>query len=165
MVSLRGFLSMTTIIFYKSMRHRLVAIVVAAQLLAACIMVSDSEKKIREDIGEFAVRYFNYDFAGAAECCTPESKKWISLAASQMTEADLDVLRAQKKAATAEVTAVCFDSCDSLATVTVRVTDFMQIDTVSSAGHIIPEAMFGISAVCRDGRWFVRMACPLRSER
>lgn len=147
------------------MRLQLVAIVVATQLLAACIMVSDREKNIREDIGEFAVRYFNCDFAGAAECCTPESRKWISLAASQMTEADLDVLRAQKNAATVEVTAVCFDSCDSLATVTVHVTDFMQTDTIGSAGHIIPEAMFTISAVCRDERWLVRMACPLRSER
>lgn len=137
----------------------------AILLSAACNNVSDREMRVREDIGMFANRYFNYNFPEALTLCTPESAKWIRLAASNVTEADLDVLRAQERGAEAEVVSVDFGSGDTTAVATVRVSGFMLADTIGAPGHIVAGAEYRIPAVRRDGRWLVRMACPLRSGR
>lgn len=134
-------------------------------MLVSCDNTLDNKQMAMESIGNFATQYFNYNFAGAMEYCTPESRKWISLAATNVTEADLEVLRAKEDGAMAEVLSIDFGAGDTTATATVRVVNFMLADTIGVPGHIEREAVYRLPAVLRDGRWLVRMACPPRSEK
>ena len=64
---------------------------------------SACNKEIEKCVEGFSDAYFNYDLAKALEFCTPESRKWIEFLASNIGEADLEVLNAQEKRAQAEV--------------------------------------------------------------
>ena len=119
------------------MIRRLLCIVVLF-LFASCGNTSDKRKQAKENIGHFATLYFNYDFSGAMDYCTYESRKWISMIASNVTEADWDVA-------------------------TVHVANIMLTDTIGRPGHMVEEAEYSIPAVFRSDRWLVKMACPLRS--
>ena len=107
MVSLRSFID-AIINFQQKYDRRLLCIVVLF-LFASCGNTSDKRKQAKENIGHFATLYFNYDFSGAMDYCTYESRKWISMIASNVTEADLDILRAQTDGAEAEVIAIFLD--------------------------------------------------------
>lgn len=144
------------------MIRRLLRIVVLF-LFASCGNTSDKRKQAKENIGHFATLYFNYDFSGAMDYCTYESRKWISMIASNVTEADLDILRAQTDGAEAEVIAIFFGQDDTTAVATVHVANIMLTDTIGRPGHMVEEAEYSIPAVFRSDRWLVKMACPLRS--
>ena len=118
----------------------------------------------QEEAEEFANAYFNYDLAKAQLMVDEQSKKWLSYEASNITEADLELLRMQDKGATVTVDdSDCF--ADS-AIVTVTVNDFLLADSLGSKGRMVDEKTFTIRLVQdANGKWKVRMGGPLRSEK
>lgn len=105
----------------------------------------------------FAIAYFNYHFDEASLCCTPESRRWLSFAASNVYEADLDVLRGMASGAEVEVLSVDYGDADSVAVASVVVRGAMVRDTIGRAGRVSAEESYRLGMVCRDGRWYVRM--------
>ena len=64
----------------------------AALLAAGC--TSEEEEKAVAQATAFAEDYFNLRFDEAFARCTPDSRKWIAFRASNITERDLETLRA-----------------------------------------------------------------------
>lgn len=137
---------------------------IATFFFAACDTSSDADDGIRKDALAFAENYFNFDFHAASDHSTPEGRKWIGYVASNVSEADLIVLRSYGHAAEVEVNAIDTQN-DSTVIVTLSVSDFMSMDSIGRPGHIVDEAVFRLPMVRRQDRWLVRMEGPLRSEK
>jgi len=113
----------------------------------------------------FGVAYFNYDFEQALQYCTAESERWLSFAASNVYEADLQVLRGMEKGAEVEAEPADYAADDSTATVVLNVSGAMVRDTIGRSGRIVGDGTYSLSLVKREGRWLVRMASLPRSGR
>lgn len=113
----------------------------------------------------FAEAYFNYHFDEAAVCCTPESRRWLSFAASNVYEADLEVLRGMERGAEVEVVSVDYGPADSVAVADVVVRGAMVRDTIGRAGRVSGEERYSLGMVLRGERWLVRMEGLPRSGR
>lgn len=134
-------------------------------LFAACDRSSEAVKDaITQDVICFAEPYFNYQFNNAVAFCTPESRKWLVFAASNVTEADLDVLRQQAEGAEVEVSSIEITT-DTTAMAGVDVSNFLLADSIGRPARIEAEGRFILPVVLRGGRWLVRMEGLPQSER
>lgn len=134
----------------KALRNLLLA-----TLLAACGH-ADTDEQVREAAERFANAYFNYDFKTALSLCTPESERWLRFSASNVTEADLEALRAMEsgaEVATADVESLGTDA----ATVSVTVDNFLQRDTIGRPGHVENGQTFRLNLSLRQGKWLVSL--------
>lgn len=125
-------------------------------LMLCCGNGDDGEARLRSVALSFGEAYFNCRYVEAAEYVDDSSRRWLEYAASNMTQADVDLLRSAGHDAVVEVTEVVGDSA-----VRLRVTDFFCKDTIGSVGHYVGEATFVLSVVGDK----VRMAGLPRSER
>ncbi len=137
---------------------------VAVILFAACDMNPDANDSIQKDAIAFSEKYFNFDFRSALDYSTPESRKWISYVASNVSDEDLGILRSYGHAAVVDANGIDIIG-DTTAVVTMSVSGFLSTDSIGRPGHIVEKAVFRLPMVCRKGRWLVRMEGPLRSER
>ncbi len=113
----------------------------------------------------FAVNYFNWNFNGAARFCTPESVRWLQFAASQVTQADIDTLRAKAHGADVEVADVAMSDDESCADIRVTVTDFMVPAAIGQGAEATAKQTFKLMAVRIGDDWKIRMEDLPRSER
>ena len=139
-------------------------------IIGLCLFVgcsegdADPDLKVKERASEFAEAYFNYDFERVQKLITADSQKWLQFAASNISQADMDLLNSQQTSVTVEV-----ESCeyvnDSTSLVTVSVRDFMQKDSIGQAGVMTDEGLFRLTLVEQDGKHYVRMEGLPRSEK
>lgn len=138
-------------------------------LLLAAICGCSGERSRQNDAAavaeDFGRAYFNYDFEQARGYCTAESERWLSFAASNVYEADVEVLRGMEKGAEVVAEAADYADDDSTATVVLNVSGAMQRDTIGRSGRVAASGTYRLSLVKRDGRWLVRMASLPRSGR
>ncbi|MDD6895277.1 MAG: hypothetical protein PUD51_05370 [Prevotellaceae bacterium] len=133
--------------------------------LSACRQSNTEHTEVEETALEFAQAYFNYDFARAAEMATADSRKWLEFEASNISQADIDLLRRQDSGA--EIVVTDTDSNGgNWASARLTARNFLVADTLGKAGHFVEEQDFDLK-LQRDsaGRWRVRMEGPLRSGR
>lgn len=124
-------------------------------LLAACGQ-PEAGQQAQAAADKFAAAYFNYDFPTALTLCTPESQKWLRFAASNVYEADLEVLRSMDEGAEVEPSEV--ESLgDTVATVSVAVSHYMQRDTIGRPGHVTEGQTYHLRLVKRSGQWLVSL--------
>lgn len=124
---------------------------------------SACNKEIEKCVEGFSDAYFNYDLAKALEFCTPESRKWIEFLASNIGEADLEVLNAQEKRAQAEVKDIIYNIGDTAGTAIVEVGDYLQMDTIGHTMRLVDESTFTLDFVYKDSKCRIRMAGLLRN--
>ncbi len=106
---------------------------------------------------QWAEAYFNYQFERATRYVTPESRKWLRFAATNMSEQDVEVLR--KQDGPAEVSLLdCMQTDDSTWTATIEVSRFMERDSLNTPGHMVTgDVEFEVQIVERNKRMFVKM--------
>lgn len=141
------------------------AIVAITLSFAACNEIRNEKTELRKDIGRFAESYFNYDFKNAMQYCTPDSKKWLAYIASNISEADLVVLRDQEEGASVSIKDIEIHGNDSTGVVRMIVRNFMCVDTIGRSGRMKPEGIFVFNIVKREGRWLIRMGGLPRNEK
>lgn len=135
-----------------------------ALLISCDFTTGEGREAVEKTAMAWAEAYFNYDFSGAEKYVTPESQKWLSFAASNVSQDDIDELRQKKEGATISVDD--YEECnDSTAVVTMEVNGFLLRDTIGRPGHIANGLRYQIVVVRRDGRQMVRMEGLPRSER
>lgn len=136
-----------------------------ALLLLSCDETRGEGREASERVAtKWAEAYFNYDFERAAKYVTPESRKWLAFAASNVYQADIDVLRAQEQGARVSMDGYEATS-DSSCVVCLEVDNFLLRDSIGKAGHIVSGCRFNITLVRREGRLMVRMEDLPRSEK
>lgn len=139
--------------------------VTALTLLSALLLSCDggSRQEAADAADSFAVAYFNWRFFAAVPYSTPESKTWLNYAASQVTQEDIDSLKA--KAEGAKITIEDIDMDDSTALVTVKVRDYIPFDSIGGTPHTAQEATFKLSMALREETWKVELNGLPRAKR
>lgn len=144
---------------------RVVLFLSALAVLTACgDNLSSQQEKAGRAATAFAEAYFNYELSKAAGLTTPETKKWISFAASGLTQEDVDVLNTRNEAATVTLTA-CEMVGDTVCEACIVVDNYLAADSIGRPLQLRSDDDFRLTLVLRDGRWLVRMAGLPRSEK
>ncbi len=144
----------------KTTKHTLDRIIAASAvtliLLTAFTVTSckedNEEEKIENGACRFAEYFFNCLYKDAMKLCTPESAKWLSYAASNISQEDIDILNSQKDDATCESTDIIMPD-DTTAVVTMKVKNFLMMDSIGVPSKIKDSALYTIVMRKRDGRW------------
>ena len=133
-------------------------------LLASCKASSEAlDEDVQSTAANFALSYFNYDYEGALKLATPESEKWLRYAATNVTQAVVDLYNSQQERVDVNIDNFYWTD-DTTACVSVSVSHFVVDDSIHSAPRIADEGLFRLTLVRRDGKLAVRMAGPLRNE-
>ncbi len=143
------------------MKHLLLCFTVL--LMTGCGVGMADDQAAQEVALEWADAYFNCDYHAAAEYVTDESEKWLRFAASNTTEADLQLLRDHP--ATVEADEYFPVANDTLRLVTLTVQNPLATVTIGEDSRQMDEGTFQVSVVKRDGEWKVRMEGLPRSEK
>ena len=139
------------------------ACLLAALLAAGC--TSEEEEKAVAQATAFAEDYFNLRFDEAFARCTPDSRKWIAFRASNITERDLETLRAAGEDAYVG-SARCERMDDSTAVVRCVVCEALAPDSLEQRkGRIASRATYLIPLQKTGKKWRVRMEGPLRNAK
>ena len=144
---------------------RIILQLTATLLLGACTPnQSDIDNQAQKTANEFLLAYFNFNFKKASKLSTPESEKWLQYAASNVTQAAVDLYNAQELSTSTEIDDFYWTD-DSTATVCVKVNGFVADDSIKPTPCITDEGLFSVTVVRRNSKMLVRMAGPLRSEK
>lgn len=156
---------------YKLTRRGLSLLVVVAVLAAigCCTMIGighkGDEEQLKSIADSFSVSYFNWRFPDALRFCTSSSRKWLSFAASGVTEDDVEALRNKEEGASCHFEQLDYGTNDSTAWVTMRVSNFLSMDSIGKTPRVVEEAYYKIPMVYVQGRWLVNLTELPRHER
>ena len=144
------------------MRRRLFNFVSAAFFLLVFVIGlaschKGSEGQMKETADSFAVAYFNWQFQKALPYVSPGSAPWLHYAASQVTQEDVDSLRAMSEGAGCHIESLDYADADTLATVTVRVSHFLSMDTIGRPSHVVDEAVYRLPMIYSNDQWRVHL--------
>ena len=141
------------------------AILASAYTLTGCQSHQGDENQLENDIDSFATYYVNWQFPKTLKYCTQSSEPWLRYAASNVHQADVDLLRTKAEDATVEINDIDFgdDEVSAIADITVR--NFLQMDSIGEEAHLVEEADFHLPMSIENGVWKIRMVNLPRSER
>lgn len=143
---------------YKTMSNNKCFILTAmALLLSACGMEEEGGAETRAK--SFAQDYFNLRYRQAASQCSPGAAKWVEYQASNVSQADLDVLNAQQDTALCEVDDVDVDGDKAVARITVS--HFLLCDSIGKPGTMRDKASFDVALKRDADKWLVDINAPL----
>lgn len=125
--------------------------------LQGCQPHEGSESQLKEDVDSFATYYYNWHFEQAAKYCTPRSEVWLRYAASNVHPADIDLLRAKQQDAIVELGDVDFHDDEVSATVSIKVTNYLKMDSIGKEAQLVKEASFDLPMVLHQGKWKVEL--------
>jgi len=125
--------------------------------LTGCEPHEGSEDQLKADVDSFATYYYNWHFPKAIKYCTPQSERWLRYAASNVHEADVELLRAKAEDARVEIKDVDFGDDEVTATVSITVSQFLQMDTIGQEAHLVEQADFQLPMEIHNGKWKVKL--------
>lgn len=128
---------------------------IAMATLQGCQPHEGSESQLKEDVDSFATYYYNWHFEKAMKYCTPSSEVWLKYASSNVHPADVDLLRAKQEDATIELGDIDFHDDEVSATVSIKVSNFLVMDSIGKAAKLQNEATFQLPMVIHEGKWKV----------
>ncbi|WP_146014585.1 hypothetical protein [Hoylesella buccalis] len=132
--------------------------IVGCMLIGLCACTDHkNEEQLRDTASAFAQTYFNWQFNDALTYCTPSSQRWISYAASQVKQADVDKLRSAEQGARSEIKKIHYEEGDSVASVVMKVENFLSMDSIGTVGHFVESATYTLQLVQLNKQWKVRL--------
>ncbi len=132
--------------------------IVGCVLIGLCACTDHkNEEQLRDTANAFAQTYFNWQFNDALTHCTPSSQRWISYAASQVKQDDVDKLRSAEQGARSEIKKIHYDEGDSVASVVMKVENFLSMDSLDAVGHFVKSATYTLQLVRQTKQWKVRL--------
>ena len=133
-------------------------------VVVSCEYHAGSSRQLKKEVDSFAVYYFNWQFYNAIRFVTPESEKWMKYAASQVHQADIDLLQQKELPATCEIKEISYDDEHNTAIAHVTIHDYLRMDTIGKAATIVDVADFDIPLVYmpQKDQWIVNLKECLR---
>lgn len=117
----------------------------------------ETEEFIQERVDSFAVHYFNWHYPQCVKYVTPESKKYIEMLASNVTENNVDMLRSMSEDAQVEINDIILTD-DSNAKVFVTVHNYLAADTIGRDIKFHEEGTAELKLVRKADFWYVDMS-------
>ena len=132
--------------------------------IVGCVMIGlcactdhKNEEQLRDTASAFAQTYFNWQFNDALAHCTPSSQRWMSYAASLVTHDDVDKLRSAEQGARSEIKKIHYEEGDLMASVVMKVENFLSMDSIGTVGHFVESATYTLQLVRQAKQWKVRL--------
>lgn len=139
-------------------RLTIILTIVGSVLIGLCACTDHkNEEQLRDTANAFAQTYFNWQFSDALAHCTPSSQRWISYAASQVKQDDVDKLRSAEQGARSEIKKIHYDEGDSVASVVMKVENFLSMDSLDAVGHFVKSATYTLQLVRQTKQWKVKL--------
>ena len=133
------------------------AILASAYTLTGCQSHQGDEDQLENDIDSFATYYFNWQFPKTLKYCTQSSEPWLRYAASNVHQADVDLLRTKAEAATIEINDIDFSDDGANATVSITAYNFLQMDSIGQDPQLIEQADFQLPMCMEKGLWKIKL--------
>ena len=127
-------------------------------LFSGCQLADKESMQVRQAAEDWAEAYFHFDYQQAAQHTTAEGLRWLQFAASNINEADLDVINQYIDDISISVSDVYVGN-DTMAVAAVHVNHWFSPDSIGYAGSMKDDGSFDVELVKRNGEWKVRMAC------
>ena len=108
-------------------------------------------------VDSFAVYFFNWRLDKAAQFCTPDSKKWLQFAASQVQPEDLEQMKSLPNNFAYAYEIIQGDTKGVAAEVALNVENFFVLDSIGKPGRLKESATFPLQLVKQNGTWKVRL--------
>lgn len=124
-------------------------------VLLACSEGNQSEQSAKQAAEHFCKAFFEYDLTTAYDLCAHESQSWLQFVATNVSQADLDVVNAQEDGPEVSVGNVRLLN-EKTATADVSVSNFVSMDSLGHMAHLVNEAEYRLTLVVEDGTWKVR---------
>ena len=132
--------------------------IVGCVLIGLCACTDHkNEEQLRNTASAFVQTYFNWQFNDALAHCTPSSQRWISYAASQVKQDDVEKLRSAEQGAKSEIMKIHYEEGDSVASVVMKVENFLSMDSLDAVGHFVESATYTLQLVQLNKQWKVRL--------
>ena len=122
----------------------------------------DGEDQIKEVARDFSSAYFNWRYPDAVRFVTAGSRRWLAYVSSQVSQEDVDSLRAMKEGASFKIGDVSYSSTGSFATVKVTVSNFLLMDSIDRAPRVCAHGEYEIPLSYDGHEWRVKLSAPLR---
>ena len=145
--------------FYRLFSYILLSII---GIIAFTSCNNDSEKQIKEVANNFSSAYFNWKFADAAKYVSYTSRRWLVYVSSQVTQQDVDSLRAMTEGATLTIDNVFYENNGSQAKVKVIVSNYLLMDSIGIAPRVCQHGEYEIPLSYDGKEWRVILSAPLR---
>ena len=84
--------------------------------------------------------------------------------ASQVKQDDVDKLRSAEQGASSEIKEINYQEGDSVASVVMKVENFLSMDSIGTVGHFVKSATYTLQLVQLNKRWKVRLTELLRPD-
>lgn len=137
------------------MKHFILAIL---SVLTLTTVFSCNEKTTEETIVErvdsFATHYYNWQYTDCIPYITEGSIKYLKYLATNVTQADVDLLRNSEQDATIEISDLRIQG-DSIAFATIEVNDVYATDTIGHPAHKYDSATAELKLVKQGKMWFI----------
>ena len=133
------------------------AILTSVYTLTGCQSHQGDENQLENDIDSFATYYFNWQFPKTLKYCTQSSESWLRYAASNVHQADVDLLRTKAEDATIEINNIDFSDDGANATVSITVYNFLQMDSIGQDPQLIEQADFQLPMCMEKGLWKIKL--------
>lgn len=134
------------------------SIALSAILLAVSLLSchqEDEDERTRQCAESFTNAYFNFKYTTACQYVTPESRKWVSFIASNLSQKDLDVINSQEDTSSCDVSEIEMIN-DTLATASISVSNCYVTQAMDS-GSVAKEVNIQLELHKRDNKWLVHL--------
>lgn len=126
-------------------------------LFYGCQLADRESMQVRQAAEDWAEAYFHFDYQEAARHTTAEGLRWLQFAASNINEADVEVINQYINDITTSVSDVYVGN-DTMAVAAIHVNHWFSPDSIGHAGSMKDDGTVDVELVKRNGAWKVRMA-------
>lgn len=117
---------------------------------------ANSDKQLTSCADSFAQSFFRWQFQKSSTYCDESSQRWLRYMASQVTQDDIDSLKATESDVECTLGGFCFDN-DSMASIEVHVSNYFRMDSLDKITLVKGESEYNFQMVRTNGLWRIRL--------
>lgn len=117
---------------------------------------ANSDKQLTSCADSFAQSFFRWQFQKSSTYCDESSQRWLRYMASQVTQDDIDSLKATESDVECTLGGFSFDN-DSMASIEVHVSNYFRMDSLDKITLVKGESEYNFQMVRTNGFWRIRL--------
>ncbi len=132
-------------------------------VFSACNLSKLTHERAAKTAELWARAFFYADYQEAQQYVTPDSRRWLQFAASNITQHDLDLINAAD--IDVETMDIQESDNDSLVTAVIKVSNYVGPALLGQESVVQQVGFFTVTLVEHEGQWHVRMAGLPQNEK
>lgn len=117
---------------------------------------ANSDMQLTVCADSFAQSFFRWQFQKSSSYCDAASQRWLRYIASQVTQDDVDSLKAMESDVKCSLGGFSLEN-DSVASIEVHVSNYYRMDSLDKVTLVKDESEYKFQMVRTNGLWLVRL--------